>query len=101
MIEYNPIDTSTTDEQLKGYINLNLAIILQACIDEDREWLRSDHFRRTIMSLPDKMLQRELGIGLVEMTAKQVAFQLIKRVDRGDFQGRKMINFNFSRRTPE
>jgi hypothetical protein len=88
---YEMIQTNTTCDEIQGYIDLNLAVILQACIDGDVEWLQSAQFRRTVLSLPDKILQREMGIGLVDMTAKQIAFQLIKRVERGDFQGRRMV----------
>lgn len=85
------IQTNTTFDEIQGYIDLNLAIILQACIDADIEWLESAQFRRTVLSLPDKILQREMGIGLVDMSAKQIAFQLIKRIERGDFKGRRMV----------
>ena len=87
---YEMIQTNTTFDEIQGYIDLNLAIILQACIDGDVEWLESAQFRRTVLSLPDKILQREMGIGLVDMTAKQIAFQLIKRINNGDFKGRRM-----------
>ena len=90
-MEYIPIKTNTTCDEIQGYINLNLGIILQACIDGDVEWLESVQFRRTVLSLPDKILQREMGIGLVDMTAKQIAFQLIKRIQRGDFKGRRPV----------
>jgi hypothetical protein len=87
---YEMIQTNTTFDEIQGYIDLNLAIILQACIDGDVEWLESAQFRRTVLSLPDKILQREMGIGLVDMTAKQIAFQLIKRINNGDFKGRRV-----------
>jgi hypothetical protein len=90
-MDYEMIQTNTTFDEIQGYINLNLAIVLQACIDADIEWLESSQFRRTVLSLPDKILQREMGIGLVDMSAKQIAFQLIKRVRRGDFKGRRAV----------
>ena len=97
-MQYKALNTNTsTDEQLQGYINLNLAIILRAVIDGDKEWLLGPQFNRIMLCLPDKILQREMGIGLIDMTPKQVANQLIKRIDRGDFKGRVMINTNSTR----
>ena len=90
-MEYTMKKSNTTCDEIQGYINLNLGIILQACIDGDIEWLESEQFRRTILSLPDKVLQREMGIGLIDMTAQQIAYQLIKRVKRGDFKNRRAV----------
>lgn len=84
------IQTNTTCDEIQGYINLNLYLILDACILGDIEWLESEQFQKIVLLLPDKILQREMGIGLVDMTAKQIAFQLIKRVERGDFKGRRL-----------
>lgn len=90
-MNYEMIRTNDTCDEIQGYINLNLAVILQALVDEDEEWLNSAQFRRVVLSLPDKILQREMGIGLVDMSARQIAFQLIKRMKRGDFIGRRVV----------
>ena len=84
-------EPSETDKEIQGYVNLNLAIVLQACIDGDKEWLLSRQFNDIVLSIPDKTLQREMGIGLVDMTCKQIALQLIKRIERGDFRNRKCV----------
>lgn len=87
---YEMVKTNDTCDEVQGYINLNLYLILDACVLGDIEWLESDQFKKIVTLLPDKILQREMGIGLVDMTAKQIAFQLIKRVKRGDFKGRRL-----------
>lgn len=89
-MEYEMIKTNNTCDEIQGYINLNLYLILDACVLADIEWLESAQFRKIVMLLPDKILQREMGIGLVDMTAKQIAFQLIKRINNGDFKGRRL-----------
>jgi hypothetical protein len=89
-MEYTMIQTNTTCDEIQSYINLNLYLILDACVVADIEWLQSSQFKKIVMLLPDKILQREMGIGLVDMTAEQIAFQLIKKVKRGDFKNRRV-----------
>ena len=84
------IQTNTTCDEVQGYINLNLYLILDACILADIEWLESEQFKKIVMLLPDKILQREMGIGLVDMSAKQIAKQLIKKVKQGLFKDRRL-----------
>lgn len=78
-------------EDVQSYINLNLAIILQACIDGDKEWFKSTQFNATILSIPDKAIQKELGVGLIEMSPKQIGKLLIKKIEQGIFRGRKAV----------
>ena len=91
-MEYKALDTpSETDKRIQGYVNLNLAIVLQACIDGDKEWFMSNQFASIVLSIPDKTLQREMGIGLIDMTPRQIGLQLIKRIENGDFRNRKSV----------
>ena len=88
---YEMEDSSTTAQEIEGFINLNLAVILQACIDGDKEWLLSSQFNAMIMSLPDKIIQRELGVGLITMTPRQIGKLLIRKIEQGVFRGRKCV----------
>tara|TARA_R110000782_G_scaffold22066_2_gene58936 strand:- start:92 stop:403 length:312 start_codon:yes stop_codon:yes gene_type:complete len=85
-MEYSDVYGKTTDQEIQGYINLNLAIILKACSDGDREWLLSSQFNRIILCIPDKSIQRALGVGLIDMTPRQIANMLIKKMERGAFK---------------
>jgi hypothetical protein len=88
-MNYTMIHTNTTCDEVQSYINLHLYNILKACHDADIEYFEGPTFAKIFTLLPDKILQREMGIGLINMTAKQVGFQLIKRIKRGDFKNRR------------
>ena len=91
-MEYSDVYGEAVDKELLGHINLSLAVVIKACVEGDKEWLLGARegptiaFDKIITLIPDKLIQKALGIGLIDMTTPQIARQLIKKIDIGYFK---------------